>query len=177
MMNLKLTTVASFKYRDLEIHDCHREDDERLSHLGLITRADQNRLAAFERHIRKQSDGHCMCQQCEEILRWGKIWVVCYKKEIQSMKIRRHCQSKLIVLPGKRLTKSTMSPRPPPPPTPPCPHPGQASATGDYFPFSCFFLKKKTNSHSDLCNSAESSSSTIPTENQTLEVNKNDVKK
>ena len=92
MMNLKLSTVVSFKYWDLEIHDCHRGDDERLSHLGLITRADQNRLAAFERHIRKQREGHCMCQQCEEILRWGKIWVVCYKKEIQSMKIRSHCQ-------------------------------------------------------------------------------------
>ena len=59
---------------------------------GRGTWLDQNRLAAFERHIRKQRDGHCMCQQCEEILRWGKTWVVCYKKEIQSMKIRRHCQ-------------------------------------------------------------------------------------
>ena len=39
------------------------------SHLDQPCRADQSRLAAFERHLRKQDDDHCMCQQCEEILR------------------------------------------------------------------------------------------------------------
>ena len=65
--------VSKFK-SFLDVRNCRYEQNDWLSYLYLLTRADQNRLAAFERHIRRQSQGHCMCQQCEEILRQVEIW-------------------------------------------------------------------------------------------------------